>query len=162
MFNLCGFTLPSLSPNSLCTLQLCSLICDDREGRQALKKEHWDISLYNKLAREVGSQFDFEPRSTSKEVKGVRRGSKRKSSGKKKGSSKEKSSPEKKSPVSLLRHCWVWPAKQECNGSHMFSMLINSLINFDWTCMYILWQYNVNKTVEQQKNLYRCTQHSLL
>ena len=89
--------LPSFPTTSRWTLQLCSLICEDREGRQALKKEHWDISIYSKLAREVGSQFDFEPRSTSKEVKGVRRGSKRNSSGRK----KEKSSSESKSPVSL-------------------------------------------------------------
>ena len=72
-----------------------------------MKKEQWDISMYNKLVREVGSQFDFEPRSTSKEVRGVRRGSKRKSSDKKKDASKgsKKSSSENKSPVSVLTLC---------------------------------------------------------
>ena len=94
----------SRSPLYITAHQLCSLVADDREGRQALKKEQWDISMYSKLSREVGNQFDFEPRSTAKEARGVRRGSKRRSSDRKKGSSKEskKSSSGKKSSVSVL------------------------------------------------------------
>ena len=72
-----------------------------------MKKEQWDISMYSKLSRDVGSQYDFEPRSTSKEVRGVRRGSKRRSSDRKKEASKEnkKSSSGSKSHVSALQGC---------------------------------------------------------
>ena len=72
-----------------------------------MKKEQWDISMFSKLSREVGSQYDFEPRSTSKEVRGVRRGSKRRSSDRKKESSKEnkRSSSVSKSHVSALQGC---------------------------------------------------------
>lgn len=58
--------------------KLCSLVYEDRDGRQILKKENWDLSLYNKMVKESGGHYDFEPRSTAKEFKVGRKGSRRK------------------------------------------------------------------------------------
>ena len=65
---------------------------EDKDGRSALKKENWEIGIFNKMTKEVGGRYDFEPRSLAKEFRGSKRNIKK--------SKKELSSKTSKNSVS--------------------------------------------------------------